>query len=67
MCDLRLGMSRLVSLPSLCSAEVVLLTGGSCERLFRSKVDTRRTWELALIKGFSVSISTPVLCKISIQ
>lgn len=46
------------------SAKVVLLTGGSCEWLIRSKLDTRRTWELALIKSITALISMPILCSI---
>ncbi len=42
----------------------VLLTESSCERLIRSKSDTRGIGELALIKSLSILISMPVLCSI---
>ncbi len=38
----------------------VLLMESSCERLIRSKSDTRGTGELALIKSLSILISMPV-------
>ena len=42
----------------------ISLMDGSCERLIRSKSDTRRIGELALIKSVILLTSRPVLCRI---